>query len=240
MQPSVELVGLQQIVEYIDNCLTAGYQYYIVYQGAKNVKFQYSGEDIEGEGIDALTLALSVPAKNGTSAIYTLAFFSKLKADGEIDKTTQIASVNFRLNEPNAMFNRSNDYSQHNDIKKEIELLHDKIEQLASVGEAEEIEPAISPFMQIITGLLSNPAIQERIVTKAMGFIDQILPDKKTIAGITLDEINISDKQRIDNAISVLLEFDKEFINNIELLAQLAKQKTLVYNMAVAQLKTFK
>ena len=237
MQPSVELVGLEQVVEYIDNCLTAGYEYYIVYQGAKNVKFQYNGDDIGGEGVEALKMALKVPASNGTSAIYTLAFFSKLKQDGEIDKSSQIASVNFRLNEPNAMFNRSQIGSVNDTVLlQQIEALKQRVDDLQAVGDVEDAEPVVSPFMQIITGLLSHPVVQEKIVNKAMGFIDTILPDKKAIAGMEKVELSLND-ERLKNAINVLLNSDKEFVNNMEALARLAVEKPAIYAMAVSQLK---
>lgn len=82
--------------------------------------------------------------------------------------------------------------------------------------------------------------------TLLMGIGSQILGSNLTEEVKTInDNLDMSDAEikqdklnRINAAISILIKHDKDFINNLESLANLAKDNNIVYSMAVAKLKS--
>ncbi|MEY5040725.1 MAG: hypothetical protein RLZZ414_253, partial [Bacteroidota bacterium] len=109
--------------------------------------------------------------------------------------------------------------------QKEIDDLKQKIKELEKEGKQNNNNSALDTLLMGIGSQILGSNLTEEVkpINDNLDMSD---------AEIKQEKLN-----RINAAITVLVKHDKDFINNLEALAKLAKESPIIYKMAVEKLK---
>lgn len=203
--------------------------FYEVYQG-KDLKFDSidHAEDME-DAREFLEQQLKAIEHFGSAAQFKINFYRNATEKGKLENLK--ASNTFKLNEQGVVpvgsywDQRNNSLgavgpkSELQEIKEMLVAQQSQINALLEdpdEDEEEEQPGAVGGVMGMLAGMLNNPAVQEAIAAKIIGFVNTIIPDpsgktmtmqpRTQLAGISQEDIvalNAAVMTMIENGVQV-------------------------------------
>lgn len=209
--------------------------FYQVMQG-KDLKFDSidHSDDIE-DAKQYLQTQLEAIEYFGSPAQFRINFYRKLSDKGNFVAENLKASNTFKLSEngeapANTYWGNKNQLagsSNNTDLLEIKEMLQAQQSQInALMEDPDEIgtdneQGSVGGVMGMLAGILNNPAVQEAIAAKAIGFLNSIIPDptgktmsmqpKAQLGNVTQDDItslNVAITKLIEHGVTVI-DFQK-------------------------------
>ena len=225
--------------------------YYEVLQG-KDLKFDSIDhcDDIE-DAKAYLTTQLEAIEHFGSPAQFRINFYRVLTDKNKFDQLK--ASNTFKLNEngqaqPGTYWANRNAFgmvNSNNDLDEIKEMLIAQQSQINALleepDETTQQPGAVGGVMGMLAGILNNPAVQEAIAAKAIGFLNTIIPDPsgRTMTMQTnprLGNITQDDIMQLNIAVTKLVEHGLT-LQDFQKLASIADDKPK-FDMLVGMLRT--
>jgi hypothetical protein len=227
--------------------------YYEVFQG-KEKKFDSidHAEDIE-DAKNYLDTQLQAIEHFGSPAMFRISFYRRLSEKEKFTPDNLKGSNTFKLSE-NGECNPGTYWGDRNAVGSVGNPQLERIEEMLLAQQSQinalledpddttTQEPAaVSGVMGMLAGILNNPAVQEAIAAKAIGFLNSIIPDPsgKTMtmqANPRLGNISQDDIMQLNIAVTKLVEHGIT-LQDFQKLAALTADKPK-FDMLVSMLRT--
>jgi hypothetical protein len=215
---AVQFYGIRAVLDAYENRQAAPF---VLWWGSQ-LLIKYEGKDLE-EGKQVLGDYLRSIMTPDSVATYKLTVYDKLSKEGLNSRTPYDGSFNFKLHDPGyATPYQSAANSQVQRLEAMIEELREELNQ----REAQPEKPA--GIMGVVSGLLENPQVQQAIVSRVIGFVDQLLgvpqvPVPQIARVGAVDETNAARQaQLLHEAWEALITHDPQIGEHLKKLAALA------------------
>lgn len=220
--------------------------------------FQYKALITKGEGTEMLSKFLDLLATNAAGAIYTLKTYEDIDDPKKVkEKTEATGSLNFRL--------EAKDYEENGgggiyETKKERYVMWNEIRELQKrIDEMNANPPEEKQTLeQAAIGLLSSPgelaslilAFKELFSGSKTSTPYPQLPQTEqpyrasAIAGVNIDdmptkELTEIEQKKLEDALSVLIEKDKNLPNHLSKLAEIAEKNPGKFKILLLMLENY-
>ena len=229
--------------------------YYTVFQG-KDYKFDWMEEDLEG-GRNHLKQQLEAIKFFGNTAQFKICFYRKLTEKGTFNIENIKGSNTFKVIAEEQADQSPYWAAKNNYVHPEIKALIEKIDaQQSQINallqesdqeeEEEENKGVLGGLLNGLTPILQNPAIQQAIAGRIIGFLDKLVPDNKTktmymqpagtLSGVSETEPSEQEEQIILNNALVKLFNNGVTVNDIQKLADMA-DNPVQFNFLLSMLR---
>lgn len=232
--------GKSAVVDaYIANDIPA----WSIWNGPQQLIFKYDGDDLT-TGEDLLKQAIEKLRRSGSEAALTLKVYSDIK--GGIKSNTPFDnSFTFSLYDPTE---GGSPYQQNRTaVQQELDDMREEIRQLkAEPVEEEEPEKkgAVGAIMGVIEKMLAEPEIRQAVmgfvVSKIRSFVNPFKPQPVATMGAVdtpqasaWDTLSEDQKTKLNQAVEILMQCDKEIGDHLLGLAMIAKNDPGKYQMAL-------
>jgi hypothetical protein len=213
---------------------------FAIYAGHKiapeNCRYEYFGTDKNTGAAELMNICRAIVDNPANTNVYILQVLAEEVPKGKVKNPNGSRSVTFQLNNPMPGFYPAQSHNNFNQVGNigglaeklaAISARLDAMQEVDDIDDETEIipEPA-NPFMAIFAGLLSNPEIQNKIVSGITGFIEKMtMPNEnKVIAGITAIDSANNDKTDLQANIDTIKLVLPDFENIVAKLATMAKE----------------
>lgn len=232
---AAQCYGIDEVLEWAMNRKCPAWA---IFQGTQFL-FKYEGTDLQ-ESLQFLTQVLTCIEKS--DALYRIQFYdSDNKQPVKIKSNTQYdGSFNFKMTAPEVRENRMLGYAA-SQVESKLLARIDALEKKLAEPEQEE-EP--QTLGSALVDLVNRPGDVAMFVNMFRGLVGKPVIDFGTMGAVTQatgEAVNEEDKMnRIGNAIDQLESADPHFLNNIEALAKMSKEKPEQFKQALNALSLFK
>lgn len=155
----------------------------------KKRKFIHIEDDMEGAK-EFLRNQLDAIGHFGSTSIFTIIYYSEVSDKGKLMQDAIIGSNTFKLNE-GELSSWKGYGSRNQDLEEIKEILKAQQSQITALmqepDENDEDEPepeklsGLGSIAGMLSGLLSQPEVQQVIAQKIVGFINGIFPEKNAL-----------------------------------------------------------
>jgi hypothetical protein len=240
---SVQFRGIDKVIEAYENMSVSKWG---LFQSSQFLA-KYDGDSLD-EGAQLLEKVLEgFDLRSADTITYTLCIYDDLPAGEKIKNTTKYGgSFNFRLVDTIDGYNNQKQIAGTN-LENRIAGLEQKLLQ-SQVDPLHEVEPELSPVMQMLMRIVEHPQVQQKIAGVAVQFMDKItdgigsvLNFKQPVAKVagveTANEINMEiENQKLQQAVNILAEIDPQLGTHLLKLAEVAKSDPAKYNGMITML----
>lgn len=230
--------------------LEDGYPYYIIHNAGGEICQNRKPYEID-EAAERLKTDLTEIEEYDNGLKYTISTFSevptknwRVKKEAEtyysfnFPKKTQIEAE--RSNNRERYYEVKN--TDHtlmrellNELKQENKILRDKIEVLENSEPDEVIEA--SSQNNILGAVLNNPQIQAVLAGVLTNIVGNTFNQPKPQAMAGVPQINVTEEQKIAQALEVLIKHNNQLGDDLLLLADMAENNTFQFNMLLKMLR---
>lgn len=225
---------------------------------AKDILFQYDGDDVE-EGADMLGQFIDALKKGHSQAVYQLRMYKDPPANVNL-KTDWNYSFKCRILDEDEVTENGGSYNTSRETYKRLDALTAELAELKRERELEQEEEGeeVGGFQSVIGGLINRPDVQNFLIQKMMGFMNNLTGNKgqpaqpgAAVSGLPgaaaqpmaaeglQQEINTDtaynrlapdQRQLLDQAMAVLMERDPNIGTNLYKLAKILYSDPDRYN----------
>ena len=225
----------------VDAFRNKGIPYFAVVSGSLIIHKNQKIDDVEDAAteLDSFLDMLN----QGSNAVYVLRIYEAVPSGGIKDKTPADYGLNFRLNidgmlpEPSriAYLKNRDDYDKR--LMERLEAIEAKINGVDD-EDAEDEQPAQTGLAGVLNGLISNPAIQQALISRLIGLVDKFLPPVNPTIMSGSPAINgINEEQKtLDNALTILRKHCPNLEEKLMALANLAEAEPAQFQMLIKML----
>jgi hypothetical protein len=243
----IQFKGIKKAIEAYENM---GLPPWSLWCG-KAMNLSYDGDDIE-EGKTRLNKYLEM-CEQESVATYTLCVYESLPKKTKITNATPYhASFNFKLTEgdyPSRSIMRMNERDEQ--LLGRIADLEKKIGDLVALQNEERDEPEeMGGIAGVLSGLLDMPEIKQALAGKVVSLLDRFNlfpmnannpnpPGPQQIGKVAGVEPSPDQVDQINRALQVLIQYDPELGEHLEMLADIAKKDRKKFTNLLSMLKLY-
>ncbi len=243
---AVQFRGIDAVIAAFDNIREMNWALF----NGKTMLEKYDGQD-ETVSHDLFVQYVKGLSNSATTSIYRLQTYEDLPEKSKIKPSTEPdRSFNFTLFDAQTGYSPNGPYVQNQAMDKlmaKMEAIESKLAIMESDDDKDEDQ--MSGIGSILGKLMEMPAVQQKIGELAENFMDKILPTKRpqpyvqptleptaaTMNGVPSAEES-SQAEKINQALSILWEVDKQLGDNLLKVAAIAKSSPTKYRNLISML----